>query len=795
MKNALIVDDLPDSRLLLRLQLVESGWKVEEAADGAAALHHARRMPPDVIVADLAMPVMDGLALLREWKADARLSSVPFVMLTESLRRSDDHRRIAELGADAIWIKRAPAEGLAAQLQAVCASRAGLATEESDEVQRLRRRIENLETEVARRDLAVVELQNRYDAAVMATGQVLYDWDPKSNAVTYAGSLQSVLGYSHAEMQGGLAHWVSLLHPDDRAGFNAEIQRVIAAAATFSLEYRVRRKDGSYIWVQDTGRFFRNHAGDVVRMLGFVGDITERVRANQTLRDSEERFRQVTENLDEVVWLTSATKLEMIYLSPGFEKIWGRTCASVYAEPTSWMEAIHPGDRARVLAALPGQPQGGYDVEYRIVRPDGAIRWIRDRAVPVRDAQGKVYRVAGVASDVTVARQLEKQFQQAQKMQAVGQLAGGIAHDFNNLLTVVQMQGSFLLGMPMLDMAVRDGVQAMLDASDRGANLTRRLLTFSRRQVTQLRPIDLGEVIGSMAKLLRRVLGEDVVLETRFAPRSCWVNADSGMLEQIVMNLGLNARDAMPRGGRLSIDIDATDLTEARVGMLLPVRAGRYVRLTVADTGTGISPDLLPRIFEPFFTTKEVGKGTGLGLATVFAIVEQHGGTLEVRSTPACGTVFTLYFPALPARAARNLAAEVTRPAVRGGRESILLVEDEADVRIATRSMLERLGYSVLEAANAAEAQQIADRPDTHIDLLLTDLIMPGGTTGRELAERLRRRRQGLRLVFMSGYSPEYLSPQVIAELGGSFLPKPFTYEAAAGTVRRALDLAEPVAS
>jgi two-component system, cell cycle sensor histidine kinase and response regulator CckA len=524
----------------------------------------------------------------------------------------------------------------------------------------------------------------------------------------------------------------------------------------------------------------------------------ERKEAEEALRTSEQRFRQVTENIDEVFWLTDIDKQEMIYISPAYSRVWGRSCESLTADPRSWLEAIHPEDRERVrMAAMTRQIAGTYDVEYRIVRPDGVVRWVHDRAFPISDANGRVYRIAGVAEDITSRLQLEEQLRQSQKMDAIGQLAGGVAHDFNNLLAVIQMQSSLLLAAPSSAADIHEGLQEIMAASERAANLTRQLLTFSRRDVRQARDIDLADVADGMAKLLRRILGEDVALETRVAHALPMVNADPGMMEQVLMNLAVNARDAMPQGGQLLVSLDVVEVDEDDLAAQPPslrfsasgprATPGRFVRLRVRDTGAGISPVDLPRIFEPFFTTKEAGKGTGLGLATVFGIVEQHHGWIEVTSELGRGANFEIFLPALPPSrsAARDAVSDHGLPS---GTESILLVEDDAAVRAIARACLEHCGYRVHEAESATAALTLWDTLPAPVDLLVTDLIMPGGMSGRELADLLSRRQPGLKVIYNSGYSNDVVHRELRLTPGYNFLQKPYPVAELAVVVRRCLD-------
>ncbi len=391
--------------------------------------------------------------------------------------------------------------------------------------------------------------------------------------------------------------------------------------------------------------------------------------------------------------------------------------------------------------------------------------------------------------DITEKLQLEEQIRQSQKMEAVGQLAGGVAHDFNNLLTIIQMQISMLKMRGAMTQEVSAGVEEIAHAAERATNLTRQLLTFSRRNVKAAKNLDPGDLVGGMTKLLRRVLGEDIVLESRFAPELPAIFADPGMIEQVLMNLAVNARDAMPRGGRLLIELDVARFDERQARDHSRGRAGEFVCLSVADTGAGIAPENLAHIFEPFFTTKEVGKGTGLGLAIVYAVVQQHEGWIEVESEVGVGTRLQVYLPAVvrPKPSAESVAEGGGEP-LPGGCETILVVEDEVAVRAVARMALRRLGYTVLEADNAPAALRLWTELGGSVDLLFTDIVMPGGMSGHELAARLQLLKPELKVLFCSGYTREAEQFEAGEGRAPNFLPKPYKAGDLALAVRRILD-------
>jgi signal transduction histidine kinase len=419
-------------------------------------------------------------------------------------------------------------------------------------------------------------------------------------------------------------------------------------------------------------------------------------------------------------------------------------------------------------------------------RKDGTLYEAEAVISPVRDASGRIVNFVAVERDVTRERLLEEQVRQSQKIEAVGRLAGGVAHDFNNLLTIITGYSQLALERLKPEDPVAAHIGEVKKAADRAASLTRQLLAFSRRQVLAPQILDLNTVVANMDKMLRRLIGEDIELETRLAPDLDRVKADPGQIEQVILNLAVNARDAMPRGGRLTIETTNFVLNENYAQAHFPIRPGNYVMLAVTDTGTGMSPETLEHIFEPFFTTKEQGKGTGLGLAMVYGIVKQSGGYIYVYSELEHGTSFKIYLPKAEVKGEAQEAGPAEGHAARGV-ETILVVEDEASVRDLVKGVLERQGYSVLEARDGLEALEVCERHSGPIDLTLTDVVMPQ-MSGKELAARLKEKYPEMKVIFMSGYTEDSAIRSRILEKSAAFVQKPFGPEALARRVREVLD-------
>jgi len=501
------------------------------------------------------------------------------------------------------------------------------------------------------------------------------------------------------------------------------------------------------------------------------------------LLEREELFRLITENAADMIAVVDASG-HRLYNSPSYEKILGYQPQDMAGSPA--FDQIHPEDREKVQkAATEARLTGvGQSVEYRMRHKNGGWRTLESRATTVLQ-QGRVERLIIVNRDITERKQLEEQFRQSQKMEAVGRLSGGVAHDFNNLLGVIIGYGEILQEDLPADPALRVNVEEILKAGHRAASLTRQLLAFSRQQQLDPTVLDLNAVVRDMEKMLKRLIGEDIELKTDLDASLARIKADQGQIEQAVMNLAVNARDAMPSGGKLSLASSNFHMDESFVRRYpYPVQTGDYVLFTVSDNGIGMDATTRARIFEPFFTTKEKGQGTGLGLSMVYGIVKQSGGYIDVASEPGAGATFKIYLPKAEGPVA--VLTKTDLPASLRGNETILLVEDEPSLRALAAHLLESCGYTVLEASSGEQALEIA-RQERTIHLLFTDVVMPG-ISGRVLADRLVEQRPQLRVVYTSGYTGQTIGAHGVLAEGSHFLPKPFTREKLAHKIREALD-------
>jgi PAS domain S-box-containing protein len=606
-------------------------------------------------------------------------------------------------------------------------------------------------------------------------------------------------GWTRAEAVGqstlGLDLWVD---QEARARMVAELR---ATGEVLDREFTFRRRDRTPRDGLFSARTFQMQGELCVVFI--MRDVTERLEAEALARLQERRLAQAVEGSKLGTWdwdprtgqgHVNARWCEMLGYAP-----------DELENPTAtWRQRLHPEDAPRVAEAegayFEGR-SGRYEVEHRVRHRDGHWVWILSTgSIVARDAEGRASRVCGTHLDVTERHRLreehdrlEAQLRQAQKLEAVGQVAGGVAHDFNNLLTV-QLGGlAVLKELPGLPAEAREVIDEVEQSARSAAALTRQLLAFSRRQVLRVERVELGGLVSGFLGMLRRVLREDVLLEVPPAPAPLWLDADVGMTQQVLMNLAVNARDAMPEGGRLTLHCDQVEVPAPVTGQGGEAPPGRYVRLSVADTGHGMDQATQRRIFEPFFTTKPTGHGTGLGLATVYGIVKQHGGWIRVESQAGLGTTIRVHWPAAdggprvaPAPAEAGPAV-VEVPAGRG--ERLLLVEDDAAVRRTVTGWLERTGYLVLPCGDGPDALARWRAEGGRVDVVLTDMMLPGGMSGRQVLERLRELAPGLPAVMMSGYSAELVAQGLPA--GVELVEKPYQPQALARALRSALDRAE----
>ncbi len=635
---------------------------------------------------------------------------------------------------------------------------------------------------VREREESIEELrrsEERYALAMRGTSDGLWDWDLPSDAVYVSPHWVEMLDLADTSNLTMANVFFGRLHPDDRKRAVARLEAHLRDGGPYSQEVRLRHDDGRYLWFWVRGEALRDASGIPVRMAGAISDITSRREAEDALL----LFREVMERSSDAIFLTDA--------------VTGRFLAFNAAAPR-WLgyspEELRTKGPNDIVPQVGGAPSWESVVEQ--IRSEDSVVWPRTffrkdgTTFPVEVAftaieTGGREVILSIARDISEREQLMIQLLRSQKMESVGRLAGGVAHDFNNLLTVINATVDLAMPDAPAGSSLRRDLEEIRGASNRAAALTRQLLAFSRQQVLHQEPLALNDLITGFLKMLRRVIGEDVEVKVELAPTSPTVLADAGQMEQVLMNLSVNARDAMPSGGQLTIRTSRVHLQEEDAARHDTMRPGDYALLRVADTGVGMDRKTQAMIFEPFFSTKAPGKGTGLGLSTVYGIIKQMRGGIWVYSEVGVGTTFKIYLPLVE-------ATSVARPVVNNsqqmtGTETILVVEDEAAIRTVVRRMLEHVGYTVLEAENGDEALALIADHRGALDLVMTDLVMPG-MTGAELAAELRRVRPGIRILLTSGYSADVVEGKILPGVDCHFISKPYTASELTGEVRRVID-------
>jgi two-component system, cell cycle sensor histidine kinase and response regulator CckA len=623
------------------------------------------------------------------------------------------------------------------------------------------------------------ERDERFRLVAMATNDAVWDWDLSTRRVWWNESTHKLFRYQPGEVGEDCSWWEERLHPDDRAAAVASLETAIRSRDdVWSAEYRFRRGDGSYAAVLDRGYISRDDQGTAVRILGAMVDITDRKRAEQRFRNMVESAPDalvIVDSQGTIVLVNNQTEQQFGYRR---EDMLGRSVEMLLPERFRDKHVIH----RRHFTDSPGVRRMGAGFDLHGRRKDGSEFPVEISLSQLESEDGML--IVSAIRDITENRHLEMQLRQSQKMEAIGKLAGGVAHDFNNLLTIINGYSEVMLTHLAPGDPNRQMVQEIVAAGGRAAGLTRQLLSFSRKQVWAPRVLDLADAIRDTEKWLRRLIGEDVKLQIAIAAPVWPVKMDHGQMDQVILNLVVNARDAMPRGGSLTIQVRNHLMGQVGDTANAVVPAGRYVLVSVTDTGAGMDAATRAHIFEPFFTTKGE-RGTGIGLATVYGIVTQAGGYIDVESVPGRGTEFKLYFPATSDRAAgKSFQGVLVMPR---GTETILLVEDEEAVRSLSRHVLQSCGYKLLEAANGREAMQVGERIREPIHLIVTDVVMPE-MGGRELVDQFLVHHPETRVLYVSGYTEDVVIRHGVMHANVAFMHKPFTTSALAQKVREVLD-------
>lgn len=637
-------------------------------------------------------------------------------------------------------------------------------------------------TDRKRAEAALRQSELRFRTAAECVSDLIYECDIRTGKILWFGDIDAHLGYAPGEVQRSFAGWEGLIHPDDRGKVQQAVARHLVTGGEAIIEYRVRRRDGAdQIW-SDRGRIIPDADGKPMLLIGAVADITERRRSMATERQLLDAIEHMSEGL--ALW---GPDDRLVFCNERYRQLSG-AAGPILVPGVTFTELLQRSMQAGLLDDAVGREEEWLAERMSKHRHPGEPvetkregRWLRVYEHLVPDGS-----VIVALNDIHVQELQEEQLRQAQKMEAVGHLTGGVAHDFNNLLAVIVGNLELLEERTRPGSAERDMLAAALRASNRGAELTHRLLAFARRQPLNPEITDPRRLVDELVPMLRRTLGETIEIVSRAANDLGNVTADRGQLENVLINLCLNARDAMPKGGVLAIDLSTIELDANYAELQEEVRPGTYIVIAVSDTGTGMDAETRRRAFEPFFTTKGLGKGSGLGLSTAYGFAKQSGGHITIYSEIGHGTTIRLYFPRVRDATAAAQAAPHGHDGASIGNETILLVEDDADVRSLAATLLRGLGYQILEAANGAAALDVLASAG-RIDLLLTDVILPGGMLGPTLAAEIERRRPGTRVLYMSGYTEDALIHGGRLDEGVELISKPFRKADLAAKIRSVL--------
>ncbi|MBE9000290.1 response regulator [Nostoc sp. LEGE 12447] len=771
----LIVDDAPINLEILFKLLEYYGLKVLVSEDGMNAIEIAENALPDLILLDVLMPGIDGFETCRLLKKNPVTQDIPVIFLTAITDKIDQIKGL-NLGAVDYITKPLEHKEVLARINIHLRLR-NLTKKLTEQNKRLEIEIferQRVEEELGCHSAALDEWNNRYQALIQASGQILYDWYLDTNDIEYGGNVEQILGYSMPEMVGGLKRWLELVHPDDRKLFNEEINRVLSAKERFHLEFRVARKDGTYITVENNGYIFLDSTGKVARMAGFVIDITEQQAVLRERKSAEQKIRE------QAAWLDITTDAIIVqdlvnkiqFWNKGAEHLYGWMAEEVLSKNANQFlyQKQSFGQLKNIQKTL--VEHGSWQGELYQVTKQGQEIIVASRWTLVNDNEGQAKSVLIVNSDITEKKQLEAQFLRAQRMESLGTLASGIAHDLNNALTPMLMTVQ-LLEAQLPDEKSQQWLTIMETNVKRAADLVKQVLWFSRGSVGNFKTLQVRYLISEIENIIKQTFSRAIEIRTDVSEQNLWnIFGDATQLHQVLMNLCINARDAMPNGGILKISAKNFWVDSHYAKMNIDAKVGSYVMISVCDTGIGIKREIVDRIFEPFFTTKEVGKGTGLGLSTVLGIIKSHFGFVNVVTDVGKGTEFQVCLPVTQTmQTDGKLSGDELPP---GHGELILVVDDEDSIREVTQSWLEKNAYKVIVASDGIDAIALYTEYQQEISVVLVDMMMPN-MDGPTTINVLKKINPEIKIIGVSGLASNHEMIKILGNSVKTLLSKPYT--------------------
>lgn len=784
----LIVDDNANDRRLLRASLEHYGCEVIEAADGQEGLDLAHKYKSDVIISDALMPRMDGFQFLRAIKTDEGLESIPFIFYSATYTGTDEVRLATSLGAEAFIIKPKDPQEFWEELLGILEEyklkkgkniTAELIEEEEEFLRKYSHIVAaKLEEKVRDLEKAKAEVEAKraeWEATFDSIGDAITIHDKEFNVIMANKAGADLLGLSREEIMKKKCY--ELFHGKSGQIEGCPMVKTLESGKSNEVEIFEPHLDR---WLSVSCFPLFDTGGQIKGVIHYAKDVTEKKKSEQMIKNILESVDEGFIVIDPDYRIISANRAYCELCNAKPEDIIGRHCYEVshHIDKPCFMADEECAPRHTFKTGVPHTAlHTHYDKENNLV-------YVETKSFPMKDSSGKVFAVIETMNNITEKRKLEDQLRHAQKMEAMGTLVGGVAHDFNNMLNIIigyagLMEMRLKQGDPM-----GDQVKEILKAGDRAAQLTRALLTFSRKQVLEMKTVNINEIVEGFKKMLTRIMGEDVELRIVTTDQDLTTKADIGQIDQVLMNLAANARDAMQKGGSFTIETKRTRIDRSFIKAHGYGEPGVYALITVSDTGTGMDEKTRERIFEPYFTTKEMGRGTGLGLAIIYGIVTQHNGYIHCYSEPGKGTTFRVYIPLIKTEAEKIEMEEALAP--KGGTETILIAEDDVGIRKFAITLLEEFGYTVIEAVDGQDAVNKFKADKNKIQLLLFDLIMPK-KNGKDAYDEIKTIRKDISVIFMSGYARDIIQRFGIEE-GVEFISKPVLPTELLRKVREELD-------